>query len=127
MKLLTSVFIALNVWLYRVSGNATTFSERTLVAPISAKAHKLIIPAAESPEHTPDRLGGRASISQMRSLLVVCQMCADPVDHYHHQGAISHIQPVAPSDKLAGRISCKRAIGGRAKIRFVKAGHDRAK
>jgi hypothetical protein len=35
-------------------------------------------------------------INQMRSLLVVCQVRADPIDHHHYQGAISHIQPVAP-------------------------------
>ena len=49
-----------------------------------------------------------------------------PLTHHHHQGAIGHIQPVATSNKPAGSISCKRAIGVSAKIWFVKAGHDRA-
>jgi hypothetical protein len=57
----------------------------------------------------------------MRSLLVVCQMRADPIDHYQYQCAISHIQPIAPSDKLAGSVSCKRAIGVGTKVWFVKA------
>jgi hypothetical protein len=64
-------------------------------------------------------------ISQMRSLLVVCQVRADPIDHHQYQGAISHIQPIAPSNKFAGSISCKRAIRVSAKIWFVKAGHVR--
>jgi hypothetical protein len=61
----------------------------------------------------------------MRSLLVVCQVRADPIDHHHHQGAISNIQPIASSNKLAGSISCKRATSVSAKVWFVKAGHDR--
>ena len=62
----------------------------------------------------------------MRSLLVVGPVCADPVDHHQDQSAISHIQPIAPSNKLVGSISCKRAIRVGAKIWFVKAGHDKA-
>ena len=46
--------------------------------------------------------------------------------HHHYQGAVSHIQPIAPSNELAKSISCKRAVGVSAKIWFVKAGHDRA-
>jgi hypothetical protein len=65
-------------------------------------------------------------INQVRSLLVVCQVRADPIDHHHYEGAISHIEPVAPSNKLARSISCKWAIGVSAKFWFVKAGHDRA-
>jgi hypothetical protein len=59
----------------------------------------------------------------MRSLFVVCQVRADPIDHHHNEGAVIHVQPVASSNEFIRSVSCERDIGVGTKIWFVKAGH----
>jgi hypothetical protein len=60
---------------------------------------------------------------QMRSLLVVCQMRADPIDHHRYQSAITHVQPKPSSNELVGSVSRERTIGVGANVWFIKARH----
>ena len=39
-------------------------------------------------------------IDQMRSLLIVGQVCANSLGHYQDESAIIHVQPIAPSHEL---------------------------
>jgi hypothetical protein len=62
-------------------------------------------------------------IDQMRSLFVVGEMRAYPIDHHHYEGAVIHVQPIASSNEFIRSVSCERAIGVSAKVGFVKADH----
>ena len=64
-------------------------------------------------------------ISQMRSLLIIGQMCANSIRHCHNEAAIVHVQPIAPTNKLVRGVPRERAVGLSAKVGFVKAGHER--
>jgi hypothetical protein len=39
-------------------------------------------------------------VNQMGSLLVVRQVRADAIDHYHDESAIIHIEPIRAADEL---------------------------
>jgi hypothetical protein len=64
-------------------------------------------------------------IGQMRSLFVVCQMRSNSIRHYHYEAPIIHVQPIASTNKLVLGVPREWAIGFRAKIGFVKSGHER--
>jgi hypothetical protein len=53
-------------------------------------------------------------------------MCPDAIDHYHNEGAVIHVQPIASSDELVRGISYERAVRLSAEIgllKVLKAGH----
>jgi hypothetical protein len=60
----------------------------------------------------------------MRSFFVICQICADAVDHRHNERPIIQIQPIRASNKLIGAISYERAVYVLAQIWLVKSCHD---
>ncbi|MFZ2143198.1 MAG: hypothetical protein WAV78_40715 [Xanthobacteraceae bacterium] len=49
-------------------------------------------------------------INQVRSLLVVCQVCAYTPRHHHNERVVIHVQPIRATDKLVIRISNEWAI-----------------
>jgi hypothetical protein len=59
------------------------------------------------------------------SLFIVGQICASPLCHDHHQGAIRHIHPIAPTNKLVRTVPHEWTIGITAEVRIVKAVHSR--
>jgi hypothetical protein len=59
----------------------------------------------------------------MGSLLVICQVRTESVDHYHNESSIIHIRPIGTANKFIIRISYKRAVHVNTEVWFVKAGH----
>jgi hypothetical protein len=50
-------------------------------------------------------------IDQMRSLFIICQICADPLRHNHNDCAIIHVHPIRPTNELVRSVSNERTIG----------------
>src|ERR1700724_3553310 len=65
-----------------------------------------------------------SQVPQVRSLLVIRQVGADPIDHHHDECAIIHVQPVGAADKLVGAIANERTVGIRAEVWLVELRHE---
>jgi hypothetical protein len=57
---------------------------------------------------------GSADVRQMSLFLLVRQVRANAVSHYHTERTIIHIQPVRPPDELIGAVPDERAINNLA-------------
>jgi len=59
----------------------------------------------------------------MGSLLVICQVRANSIDHYHHESSIIHICPIGAANESIIFVAYERAIHINGEVWFVKAGH----
>ena len=83
--------------------------------------------AVKSPERRLDRLDARASNhSDVPAFHRLLKCAPIPVGHYQDESGISHVQPIAPSNKFVRSISREWAVWVSAEIRFVKAGQSKA-
>lgn len=63
-------------------------------------------------------------VGQVPPLFVVREVCADAVDHHHHEGAVIHIQPVGAANEFICAVSYKGAVDILAQVWLVKSRHD---
>jgi hypothetical protein len=62
-------------------------------------------------------------VNQMRSLLVVRQVCTNAVDHHHDQGAIIHIEPIRTPDEFVVAVPNERTVKVCREIRLKETHH----
>ena len=66
-----------------------------------------------------------SDVGQVRPLLRVHQTSANPTRHREDKGLITHIEPIATSDKFAIGIPGKRIVGVCSEVGLVKLGHSK--
>ena len=59
-------------------------------------------------------------VDQMGSLLVVRQVRTDAIDHYHHERAIIHVEPIGTADKLIFAVSDEWTIKIARQVRLIE-------
>jgi len=64
-------------------------------------------------------------ISQVSTLLIICQVRANSIDHDGHQSAIRHIEPVRAANEFASVVTDEWAIEFGGEVRFVETGQCR--
>ena len=63
------------------------------------------------------------NISQMGSLLVICQVRPDAPGHHHDERAVIHVQPVRAANELVVSVANEGAIKIDGQVRFMESGH----
>jgi hypothetical protein len=58
-------------------------------------------------------------VSEVRPLLIIGQVCADPGSHRHHDSLVGEVQPVAASDQLAGLVAGEGVARVRTEVGFA--------
>jgi hypothetical protein len=63
-------------------------------------------------------------INQVRSLLVVRQVCAYTSRHRHNERVVIHVLPIRPADKLVVPIAHERTIEIGGQVRLIEFSHS---
>jgi hypothetical protein len=64
-----------------------------------------------------------AQVREMRSFLVIRQVCANAIGHDHNESAIVHIKPIRTADELIVGVSYEWAVDVLGQVRLVKLRH----
>ena len=62
-------------------------------------------------------------VSEVRSFLVVGQICSNSVDHDQHECSIGHVQPITATNKLVGCIPYEWTVQINGEVWLIEAWH----
>jgi hypothetical protein len=64
-----------------------------------------------------------SQVRQMRPFLVVRQVCADAVDHHHHESAVVRVEPVRSAQKSISASRMNGLFNMLGHVGLVESGH----
>src|SRR3954470_17301817 len=59
------------------------------------------------------------NVSQVGSLLVVCQVCPNAFGHYHYERLVIHVEPVRTANQLVARVPHKWTVNIGSQVGFI--------